>query len=95
MKPDDVSDHAVLRYLERVCGFDIDAIRRRCAELCAPAVAAGATSVQIDGHLYILAGGRLVTVRPTGPHHGRRRRLPRHGPLPPPDFRKQLQDDET
>lgn len=56
-----VSDHAVLRYLERVGGFDIDGLRRNIAERVGPAVRAGATGVNIDGFAF------RVTLAPSGP----------------------------
>jgi hypothetical protein len=37
-----VSDHALLRYLERARGIDVELIRGHIALLCAPAAAAGA-----------------------------------------------------
>jgi hypothetical protein len=52
-----VSDHAVLRYLERVGGFEIEALRgnmeRRAAETLLP----GASSVVIDGHRFVVGSG--------------------------------------
>lgn len=61
-----VSDHAVLRYLERVGGFQIEALRlsmeRRAAETLLP----GASSVIIEGHRFVVsdspAGQIVVTV---------------------------------
>lgn len=77
-----VSDHAVLRYLERVKGVDIEAIR---AELASPAVdtavAIGCDTVKRgDGSRLKLVGHVVQTV--LGPqmadrhrrHHGARRK---------------------
>jgi hypothetical protein len=47
-----VSDHAVLRYLERVGGFDVERLREEIAHRCRPAAEAGATGVVIDGYSY-------------------------------------------
>lgn len=44
-----VSDHAVLRYLERVGGFDIERLRREIARRVETAVQAGACGVVVDG----------------------------------------------
>ncbi|QXN68025.1 hypothetical protein [Microcystis phage Mwe-Yong1] len=43
-----VSDHAVLRYLERGYGIDIEAIRRHLAGLATSAAELGATAVQVE-----------------------------------------------
>jgi hypothetical protein len=59
-----VTDHAVLRWLERVQGVDIEAIRQRIWKTCEPAVKAGATCVRVDGVKYELANGKVVTVVP-------------------------------
>lgn len=47
-----VSDHAVLRYLERVGGFDIEGLRASISRRVTPAVSLGATGVVIDGFSY-------------------------------------------
>lgn len=54
------SDHAVLRYLERVAGFDIEAIRRAMEAECANNM--GAPCVKIRGARYLLRDGCIVTV---------------------------------
>ena len=59
-----VSDHAVLRYLERVGGFDIETLRRQIADRLEAHAAAGAQSVIIDGHRYVMrddTGSCVVT----------------------------------
>lgn len=57
-----VSDHAVLRYLERVKGFDIEAVRR---EILSPnvqaAVAMGARAVEIGSYKLIIVNGTITT----------------------------------
>lgn len=47
-----VSDHAVLRYLERVGGFDVERLRGEIASRLQPVIATGATGVVIDGFSY-------------------------------------------
>lgn len=58
-----VTDHAVLRYLERVCGVNIEAIRHRIGrkvDLCLDHPTA--TGVVSDGFLYRIADGRVVRI---------------------------------
>ena len=62
-----ISDHAVLRYMERVRGIDTEAIRSEIQE----AVASGQQIAPdaIAGNkreAYILSGGQVVTVLPAG-----------------------------
>jgi hypothetical protein len=63
-----VTDHAVLRYLERVKGFDIAAVRR---EMLTPGVVAAlkakATAVIIDGVRFQVTDGTIITVFPDDP----------------------------
>jgi len=54
------SDHAVLRYLERVAGFDIEAIRRAMEAECEHNM--GAPCVRIRGARYLLRDGCIITV---------------------------------
>lgn len=70
-----VSDHAILRYLERVGGFDIPRLRREISERVQSAADIGAGAVVIDGHSFLIDRGEfgpvVVTVLPVG-------RLPRN-----------------
>lgn len=76
----DVTDHAVLRYLERALGYDIEGTRRTIASLVGPAVALGATAFAAGGVTFKLDENRVVTVLPIEkPHHGPKRAAP-----PPP-----------
>lgn len=59
-----ISDHAALRYLERVLGVDIEALRDELARRLDQAAAVGASGVIVDGFRYVLADGVLVTVEP-------------------------------
>jgi hypothetical protein len=59
-----VSDHAVLRYLERAHGLDIGAVRDHLAERAATAADLGALAVKIEGVKLVLRGHVLVTVLP-------------------------------
>lgn len=49
-----VSDHAVVRYLERAGGFDIERLRREIAHRVQEAVDAGASGVLIEGHRFCI-----------------------------------------
>lgn len=62
---DIVSDHAIVRYLERVKDVNIGALRR---EILGPvgrdAIRAGAKVVKTDRAILTIEGGRVVTVTP-------------------------------
>jgi len=61
----DISDHAILRYLERVSGVDVDAIRQSLStHVVRWAVVMGARSVVIPegGKLVLNDRGRVVTI---------------------------------
>lgn len=58
-----VTDHALLRHLERVEGIDVDAIRVKiAAKVDTTAAHVGVTGVLVDGFRYVLDQGRVVTV---------------------------------
>lgn len=58
-----VTDHAVLRYLERVYGVDVKGIRKRIALSTEVARKAGASAAISDGVKYALSpNGRVTTV---------------------------------
>jgi hypothetical protein len=61
-----VSDHAVLRYLERAKGFDLEKVRQHIASLCAAPVKAGANCVRVEGVKFEITDGRVVTCTPGG-----------------------------
>jgi hypothetical protein len=61
-----VSDHAVIRYLERVRGINVDLIREHIALLCAPAANAGAANLLHGGFKYVFDHGDVVTITPIG-----------------------------
>lgn len=64
-----VTDHAVVRYLERIVGLDVDALRAVIAADCRRAQ--GAPCVRTDSARYIVRGAAIVTVfdLETVPHH--------------------------
>lgn len=63
-----VTDHAVLRYIERVLGFDVDAIRDRImSKTVRDAIRSHAEAVTIDGYRYAIKAGAVVTIMPASP----------------------------
>ncbi|EGJ20098.1 hypothetical protein RSWS8N_18099 [Cereibacter sphaeroides WS8N] len=72
-----ITDHSIVRYLERVGGFDLDRLRREIAQRLQAAADAGAAAVVIEGHAYVIRhddprGPAVTTVLPVRPD------LPRH-----------------
>lgn len=65
-----VSDHAIVRYLERVHGYDIEALRLSIARRVDPAASMGASGVVIDGFVFKVRrdqhGPVVTTVLPVG-----------------------------
>lgn len=62
-RPDqEVSDHAVLRELERVHGVDVEGVRKDIARKVRRGLDQGAVGVLVDGLRYILRQGVVVTV---------------------------------
>ena len=59
--PPEVTDHAVLRYIERAHGVDVEAIRAHIAETARIGVEHRAKAVISGGVKFILKGGRVIT----------------------------------
>lgn len=59
-----VTDHAVIRYLERVQGVDIEALRREIGRVADRGVEVGASGVISGGFIFVLSGIAVITVRP-------------------------------
>lgn len=57
-----VSDHALLRYLERVHHVDTQGLKRHIARTCLIGVEAGAPHVLAEGARFVLRNNRVVTV---------------------------------
>lgn len=71
-----ITDHAVLRYLERVRGLDVDAVRREIAVACRIAEKhPGASAVLSAGFRFTIRADAVVTVAPKHEDkaHGRRK----------------------
>ena len=81
--PPRVSDHALLRFLERAGGIDVEALRAAVtvglARGSAAAAAMGVVDyhVVVDGLCYVVRAGVLVTVQPEGSVGHRARALRR------------------
>ena len=71
-----VTDHALLRHLERVQGIDVEAIRLELGHLVDKAIEAGAKATVSEGMRYVLIEDRLVSCVPVKsiPLRGRARR---------------------
>ncbi|MBM1816240.1 hypothetical protein [Pseudosulfitobacter pseudonitzschiae] len=59
-----VTDHAVVRYLERVAGMDITALRTLIGLKVESGLEQGASGVVSDGFVYKLRDGVVTTVTP-------------------------------
>lgn len=66
-----VSDHALVRYMERVLLVDVDGLRIRIGRLADNAVKEGASGVTIGGVRYLLRGDVMTTVVPVKKRHRR------------------------
>jgi hypothetical protein len=63
-EPDIVTDHALVRWLERVHGMPMDAFRDHLRGIVADAAKAGAASMTRDGFTYLFSKetGKLTSV---------------------------------
>lgn len=59
-----VSDHAVLRYLERAMDLNVEVVREHILALCSAPAAFGAVCVRADGVRFEICNGRVATVTP-------------------------------
>lgn len=57
-----VTDHAVLRYLERAHGLDVEAVRKHLAGRAMTGIQLGASAVIIEGVKLVLKDSVLITV---------------------------------
>lgn len=65
-----VSDHALLRYLERVKGIDVEGVRAHIAQVCRGVVLA--RCVKAEGFDFIIKNQTVVTVKPVGARNPKR-----------------------
>ncbi len=61
-----VTDHAVLRFIERECGFDVEKLRGLIGEVTARGAAAGAPVVRWGHVRFVLVDGAVVTTLADG-----------------------------
>jgi hypothetical protein len=61
-----VTDHAVIRYCERVLGMDMEGVRQHIWDTCSASIAIGATSLRAEGARFEFVSGRVITVVPDG-----------------------------
>lgn len=59
-----VTDHCVLRYLERAMGLNIELVRQHILTVCAAPASYGAVCVRSEGLRFEIAAGAVTTVTP-------------------------------
>ena len=74
-----ITDHALIRYLERVKGVDVDALRSEIGQLVVRGAEQGACGVKVAGFTYRIEEGCVVTVQQDNRHDRRFGRRPRAG----------------
>ncbi len=57
-----ISDHAVLRYLERAMDLNIEVVRDHIASICAAPAAFGANCVRAEGLRFEIAKNTVTTI---------------------------------
>jgi hypothetical protein len=69
-----VTDHALIRYIERVHGIDLEDVRAEVARVCEQAAGvSGNVTIRADGHFFECRDGTVVTVTPVGYNRTKRR----------------------
>lgn len=68
-----VTDHAICRYLERVKGFNVEAVRLHIKGICKGVTLA--RCVRAEGMDFMIADRTVITVRPHGAIN--KRKVPR------------------
>lgn len=63
-EPVRITEHAIVRYLERAMGFNIEAVREHIAGICGRAAAAGAVCVRTEGLRFEISNNTVTTVTP-------------------------------
>lgn len=57
-----ISDHALIRYIERYLDVDLNPVRQQIRDKTQKAIEAGAMSIQIDGFLFTIAPQQRTVV---------------------------------
>jgi hypothetical protein len=73
-EPIKVTDHAVIRYMERAMGLNTEVVRQHILAICGGAAAFGAVSVRAEGLRFEINHGRICTVTPDHSLPSRERR---------------------
>lgn len=64
-----ISDHAVLRYMERAMGLNVEIVRQHIVSICAGPAAIGAVCVRTEGLKFQIVNNAVTTIVPdTGSH---------------------------
>jgi hypothetical protein len=63
-----ISDHAVLRYMERAMGLNVEIVRQHITTICAGPAAIGAVCVRAEGVRFEIVNNTVLTV---APDHGK------------------------
>lgn len=63
-EPVRISDHAVLRYMERAMGLNVEIVRQHIASICAGPAAMGAVCIRSEGVRFEIVGNAVTTVSP-------------------------------
>lgn len=66
--PSCITDHALIRWLERVAGMDMEYFRAHVADRCADLLRSGASGGWIDEHWTVIKHGQVITFSPTKPN---------------------------
>lgn len=70
-----VTDHAIVRYLERVEGVDMETLRRQIGHTVQQGIEQGANGVVSGGFVYRIEGAAVVTIAPQNEvERGRKKR---------------------
>lgn len=67
-KPVRVSDHCVLRYLERAMDLNIEVVRDHILSICSAPASFGAVCVRSEGLRFEIVSGTITTVVPDHQH---------------------------
>lgn len=64
-----VTDHALMRFMERILNLDMDSLRTRIlTPTVAAAIRAGASAVTVEGVRMLVSGGVITTVLDAAAH---------------------------
>jgi hypothetical protein len=68
-EPIRISDHAVLRYMERAMNLNVEIVRDHIASICAGPAAIGAVCVRSEGLRFQIVNNAVTTVAPDVGNH--------------------------